>query len=90
MVEEPNPAMHLFHRSDNLPFALKGIPAHTIMSSDDNDECYHKTCDDLERIDFWHMENLVNAILVATKPMIDGKQTPSRITKKIEPLESGN
>lgn len=86
MLEEPNPEMKLFQRSDNLPFAMKGIPAHTIMSSNDAEECYHKTCDDVERIDFAHMKKIVSAILIATKPIIDGLETPSRITKRIEPL----
>ncbi|HEY6063179.1 MAG TPA: M28 family peptidase, partial [Chitinophagaceae bacterium] len=39
----------LFQRSDNYPFAAEGIPAHSIMCSDDNEPCYHRTCDDVKR-----------------------------------------
>src|SRR6185295_15404462 len=41
VVPGPSPDKELFKRSDNFPFAEKGVPAHSIMSSDDDDKCYH-------------------------------------------------
>ncbi len=76
----PDPEMYkLFQRSDNYPFALKGIPAHTIMSSDDNDPCYHKTCDDFKTIDIKNMTRIIKAIAISSLTMVSGRDTPSRI-----------
>ena len=76
---EPNAARMLFERSDNYPFALKGIPAHSIMSSDDSDPCYHKPCDDLKGISKSNMVNIIRAIAIAAQPIIEGTQTPTLI-----------
>lgn len=79
VIDEPDASKMLFKRSDNLPFALEGIPAHTIMSSDDDEECYHRPCDELDRINITHLTTIIRAIARATQPLIDGKETPSRI-----------
>jgi hypothetical protein len=68
----------LFHRSDNYPFVEKGIPAHSIMSSDDDDKCYHQPCDEIKRIDFSHLAVIVRGIAIATKALVSGESTPSR------------
>jgi hypothetical protein len=78
LVREPPYEKELFKRSDNYPFAEKGIVAHTIMSSDDDDQYYHKTCDELERIDFENMTKIVQAIAIACQTMISGKETPKK------------
>jgi hypothetical protein len=73
----------MFNRSDNLPFALLGIPAHTITTSDDTDDvCYHKPCDDARRILFENMTRVIKAISKASESIIMGKDTPSRINPK--------
>jgi Zn-dependent M28 family amino/carboxypeptidase len=77
--DDPSYESRLFQRSDNYPFALKGIPAHSVMSSDDTSSCYHATCDEVDRIDISNMTNLIKAIITATASIIDGKDTPSRI-----------
>jgi Zn-dependent M28 family amino/carboxypeptidase len=77
-----SPAPGLFHRSDNYPFALKGIPAHTVMASSDEDPCYHQPCDDAGRIDFDNMTRLVRAIAAATTTLVNGTDTPTRINPK--------
>ncbi|MGZ8544707.1 MAG: M28 family metallopeptidase, partial [Flavisolibacter sp.] len=84
MINEPNPERLLFARSDNLPFAMRSVPAHTIMSSSDLDDCYHQTCDEWETMNFVHMRNVVEAIILATKTIIEGKETPQRISRKVE------
>ncbi len=83
MVADPTPGQYLFTRSDNLPFAERGVPAHTIMSSNDNDDCYHAVCDEWERLDYEHMKKIVEAIIKGTRTIIDGSDTPSRIRQRI-------
>ncbi len=69
----------LFTRSDNFTFANKGIPAHTIMSSNDDEPCYHKPCDDVKRIDIGNMTRFIRAIATSATTLISGKDTPTRI-----------
>ncbi|MDQ3277541.1 MAG: M28 family peptidase [Bacteroidota bacterium] len=76
---EPDYRKNLFGRSDNFPFAQKGVPAHTIMASDDDDACYHQSCDDAKRINIENMTSLVRAIALGSATIISGKDTPTRI-----------
>jgi hypothetical protein len=82
---------NLFRRSDNFPFALKGIPAHTVMCSDDDDPCYHKTCDEAKDIDISNMTRIIKAIAVSTLTIISGKDTPGEInlSEVIDLLKTG-
>ena len=76
----PDPEKNnLFRRSDNFPFAEMGIPAHTIMCSDDNDSCYHQACDDVKSIDIENMISVIKAIIIGTSTIISGQDTPTRI-----------
>jgi peptidase M28-like protein len=76
-LRKSDPA-HLFQRSDNYPFYQKGIVAHSIMCSDDNDPCYHQTCDTSEGIDFTNMTSIIKAIAKACRTLISGEDTPKR------------
>ena len=76
----PSEEKELFKRSDNYPFVKKGVPAHTIMSSDDDDKCYHQPCDEIKRIDIPHMTTIIKAITIATRTLISGEDTPTRIS----------
>lgn len=84
ITREPTEALGLFERSDNFPFAKLGVPAHTIMSSDDADKCYHQTCDETSRIDVKHMTKVIRAIALGTQALIDGAITPKRIKAKLD------
>jgi hypothetical protein len=66
----------LFQRSDNFPFFIKGIPAHSLMCSDDDDPCYHKTCDIAKSIDFNNMTRVIQAIATSCRTLIKGNDTP--------------
>jgi hypothetical protein len=81
VLSERNEEKMLFKRSDNYPFAKKGVPAHTIMSSDDDEECYHKVCDEVKRIDLNNMTEIIRAIIIGCRTIIKGSDTPSRITE---------
>lgn len=75
---EPDEIKGLFMRSDNYSFAKHGVPAHTIMSSDDDDPCYHSLCDDIKRIDTGHLTSVIRGIAQATAGLINGTETPRR------------
>lgn len=69
----------LFKRSDNYPFVLKGVPYHTIMSSDDDDACYHQPCDEIKRVNMPHLVAVVKAVAAAAAGLISGEETPARM-----------
>jgi Zn-dependent M28 family amino/carboxypeptidase len=69
----------LFKRSDNYSFAVKGVPAHSIMVTPSNDEYYHNLNDETKTLDFNLMKKVIRAIAIGTTGLITGKDTPSRI-----------
>lgn len=75
----PSEEKELFKRSDNYSFVKKGVPAHTIMSSDDDEKCYHRPCDEAGRIEIDHMTTIIKAIAIAARSLIKGEETPKRI-----------
>jgi Zn-dependent M28 family amino/carboxypeptidase len=79
IVTERSFQSRLFQRSDNFSFAKKGIPAHTIMCSDDEDPCYHMPCDEVKRIDLKNMTEVIRGIAIATRSIVAGTDTPKRI-----------
>lgn len=70
----PSEDKELYRRSDNYSFVRKGVPAHTIMSSDDDDKCYHQPCDELDRVDIPHMTTVIKGIVTATRTLTDGRE----------------
>ena len=70
---------NLFHRSDNYPFAERGVPAHTIMAGSSLDARYHSMDDEVESLNINRMAEVVRAIAIAARPLVDGSITPSRI-----------
>jgi len=79
MIREPDEEKMLFMRSDNYPFVDKGVPFHTIMASDDDDPCYHKPCDEIERIDIPNLTAIIRAIATASRTLISGEETPGKV-----------
>lgn len=78
-IREAAPEKKLFYRSDNYPFAKRGVPAYTFMSSDDDDGCYHNVCDEAKRLDYAHMQSVVRTIAAVIFPVGKGAVTPQRI-----------
>lgn len=74
----------LFARSDNFPFAVKGVPAHSFISSNDNDRCYHKPCDEWQRMDLDNLTRLTLALAKGLQTIISGAEAPTRINWKRE------
>ncbi len=60
LIEFPM-AAQLFQASDNLPFAQKGIVAHSISAGELHAD-YHQPSDEVSRIEFEHMSAVVRAV----------------------------
>jgi Zn-dependent M28 family amino/carboxypeptidase len=71
IVADPRPGFRFFERSDNIVFALRGIPAHTLSSFNLHTD-YHQPSDEVARIDFAHLERAADVVLRATRILADG------------------
>lgn len=71
IVPDSRLEMRFFFRSDNLPFAMEGIPAHT-LSSYNLHEDYHQPSDEVGSVDFAHMAALVDAAVEAVRFLANG------------------
>ncbi|MGD2067284.1 MAG: M28 family peptidase [Gemmatimonadota bacterium] len=71
IVPDPRPDQNFFFRSDNLPFAMAGIPAHTLSSYGLHRD-YHTPADEVEAVDFAHMDALVGAALDMVRALAAG------------------
>jgi hypothetical protein len=71
VVADPRPDFRFFERSDNIVFALRGIPAHTLSSFGLHAD-YHQPSDEVDRIDFAHLERAADVITRATRILADG------------------
>jgi Zn-dependent M28 family amino/carboxypeptidase len=71
VVADPRPSQHFYERSDNIAFAERGIPAHTLSSFDLHAD-YHQPSDDLSRIDFAHMTAVINSAVRAVQLLANG------------------
>ena len=71
VVADPRPRFNFFERSDNIVFALRGIPAHTLSSYGMHTD-YHQPSDEVERIDFEHLARAAEMVGRATRVLADG------------------
>jgi hypothetical protein len=71
IVADPRPSEHFFERSDNIAFAERGIPAHTLSSFNLHAD-YHQPSDELSRIDFAHMTAVINTATRAVRLLANG------------------
>jgi len=77
---DPYPDFNLFYRSDNAALARVGVPAHTISSSQiDQDENYHTVNDEFENLNLSHLTTMIRGIAESVTSIINGKETPTRI-----------
>ncbi|QEH40581.1 M20/M25/M40 family metallo-hydrolase [Chitinophaga sp. XS-30] len=80
---DPYPEQRLFYRSDNATLARLGVPAHTISTTQiDKDTLYHSVDDEVESLDMKNIADIIEAIAVSAKSIVDGKDTPVRIRKE--------
>jgi hypothetical protein len=71
VVADPRPEFRFFERSDNIVFALRGIPAHTLSSFGMHPD-YHKPSDEVERIDFEHLARAADLVAGAARVLAEG------------------
>jgi len=76
IVPDPHPEQRFFQRSDNYAFVRRGRVGQT-LSSFGLHEQYHTVDDELELLDFAHMETVVSAALRALETVADGEITPA-------------
>lgn len=79
---DPYPEQNLFYRSDNATLARLGVPAHTISSVQiDQDKTYHSVNDEIGQLNMPHMTNMIKAIALASRGIVYGNETPTRVDK---------
>jgi hypothetical protein len=71
IVADPRPDQDFFQRSDNIAYAERGIPAHTLSSYNMHTD-YHAPSDDVSRVDFGHMTTVIQAGVQAVKLLANG------------------
>ena len=74
IIPDPRPAQRFFERSDNIAFACRGIPAHTLSSFGMHPD-YHGVDDEADRIDYAHLTAVVEAATTAVRALADGPRT---------------
>ncbi|HET9054737.1 MAG TPA: M28 family peptidase, partial [Cyclobacteriaceae bacterium] len=59
---DENMTIQYFNRSDNFPFALNGVPAHTIMLGTQEDPHYHSVQDETATLNFRMMSDILKSL----------------------------
>ena len=71
LVSDPRPDQRFFERSDNIAFARRGVPAHTISSYNMHSD-YHRVTDEVRLVDASHMAAVINATARAAQLLANG------------------
>jgi len=71
LVPDPRPEQNFFTRSDNVAFARRGVPAHTVSSYNLHTD-YHRPGDEARLADPAHMAAVINAAARAVRLLADG------------------
>jgi hypothetical protein len=71
IVPDPRPAQQFFTRSDNIAFAYRGIPAHTLSTFNLHTD-YHHAKDEADRLDYDHMAAVIQSAVGAVRLLTDG------------------
>ena len=78
LVGDPHPEQHFFRRSDNYPLAEQGVVAQTISSFGLHPD-YHQPSDDLDHIDFEHMDDAIGSLIKPVVWLVNSNFTPQWI-----------
>jgi hypothetical protein len=74
----------LFRRSDNVPFARRGVPAHGIGTAGAAED-QHTVSDEVGTLDLMNMTEVIRAIALGAAPIVSGEATPTRIAPPLRP-----
>ena len=80
-INDPAPEHNIFDRSDNVNFAIKGIPAPSFglgFKTFDAEllKHYHKPSDEVESLDFDYLEKFFKAYVLSCRLIANGDETP--------------
>lgn len=71
IVADPRPAQCFFSRSDNIVYARRGIPAHTLSTFNLHGD-YHTPFDEVSKMDFDHMAQVIASAVDVVRILADG------------------
>ncbi|HKU61201.1 MAG TPA: M20/M25/M40 family metallo-hydrolase [Gemmatimonadales bacterium] len=71
VVADPRPDQSFFLRSDNIVFAVRGIPAHTLSSYNMHRD-YHQPSDEVSAVDSTHLARAAEVVGRAVRLLADG------------------
>jgi len=80
LVADPHTGEHFFERSDNYPLARKGVVAHTVSSYGLHRD-YHRPSDNLAHIDFPHLTEAIEEMIVPAEWLANSDFTPHWLDK---------
>jgi Zn-dependent M28 family amino/carboxypeptidase len=72
---DPRPTQRFFERSDNIDFARRGIPAHTLSTFNLHAD-YHTVRDEAATLDPVHMARVIDAAFVALRALANAPAVP--------------
>jgi hypothetical protein len=75
ILPDPYPKEHFYERSDNIAFVNRGVVGQTLSSYNLHKD-YHTPRDEVDKIDFAHMEGCTKAGLAAVQLIASGELTP--------------
>ena len=81
LVADPHPDEHFFQRSDNFALAKQGVIAHTVSSFGLHKD-YHRPSDDLDHIDFTHMEQAIESMIKPVEWLVSSDFRPQWVAGK--------
>ena len=75
LVADPHPEQKFFTRSDNYILAKKGVVAQTVSSYGLHTD-YHQPSDDVDHLDFKHMDAAIESLLHPVEWLVNSNFTP--------------
>ena len=75
LVGDPHPAENFFARSDNIQLARRGIVAQTVSSFGLHTD-YHRPSDDLQHLDFTHMQRAIGSMIEPVRWLVNSDFVP--------------
>ena len=75
LVGDPHPPQNFFARSDNIQLARRGVVAQTVSSYGLHAD-YHRPSDDVQHLDFAHMEQAIGSMIEPVRWLVNSDFVP--------------